>query len=195
VKILPDGGHVLRRQAGPRREIISLIVHVPGQAGGNQCDLMQQGFGQHRRDFGRFRRRTFQLEPQIEEKLLEREQVPATAQHRPEFFQLVDNAAELLGRRILQRLLPQPRQIDAVEHVLEQLRLAFEPGPEIVEHGMNGLGVIALDHHHDIFGDIAEFLRVADPAAVILGPRIDQVGAARSEFEPLRRVPAGRPRQ
>ena len=117
---------------------------------------------------------SFELALQTREHPFETDQLPVAVQNRTIFIQSFEARDQLIRRQILKSLVEQFAGFDFEQDVSEQVGLRLESATNRIEYLLDGLGFFGLDHHDDV-GRFTEAFRVAEPALLKRGGRVDQV--------------------
>ena len=187
--------HVARQGRLPGRNVLGIALGKIPQARRQQVNLPDQRGRGHLGDVGRLLERPLQLEPQLTHHAVQ-VQLAEVPQQQAELIQLTNQELQIPRTGELQRLLPQPRQVDLVEHVPKVLGVLLQRRPQVVESRLNLRLIVSLDHHDHVFRHVAKLLEIIEPPLVIVGLRVNQVGAVGLELEPglgQPRRPQGQP--
>ena len=103
-------------------------------------------------------------------------------EERPEILQLLAQPGQVLVGNEQERLGAQHLEVALVEHVVEHLRLGLELGPQPLHKLAVLLGVLALDHHHQVILG-RELLLEPQKVLVVVLVGAHQVAAAGVELQ------------
>ena len=127
---------------------------------------------------------SFELALQTREHPFETDQLPVAVQNRTVLVQSFEARDQLIRRQILQSLVEQFAGLDFEQDVSEQVGLRLESSTNRIEHLLDGLGFFGLDDHDDV-GRFAKAFRVAEPALLKRGGRVDQIRPVSLELHHL----------